>query len=522
MPTAAEYEYLIRFSEPDSPSTWNYPGSTIGRTTSGSDTPSHLVVPPSLTAPPTFQISIFDGIDPTLNPRGTIGAITLRDPTGKLDGSGALINLPGYVFDGGTLELRRGTPGALYSGFTTVGTFTTAGLLYDHDTKEIRLQTLGRILEQSALHDQRYTGAGSANGDANLTGQLKPYCIGQVFNVPATLINASNLIYQISCTAIQSIDAVRDGGSAVTASGTDRANYAAMAGAAPAAGQYDTCLAEGLIRLGSSPSRQVTVDAKGDKTGGTYFVKRGDIAKQIVTRAGTVLTSGQVNASALSALNTAKAETCGFFWDKDITKAAALSEVMEGCLGYWFVNLSGELVLGYLSAPGSSPVATYAFGTQTGLPSMKEVVSVPRWKTSISYQRNYTPQDRSQLAGAVTDSNAQLYARDAQWKYEENTVVHTKRPTAYEKRTYSGLWSGSDAQTEATAQNGLLDDGHGGTLCERWRIPIYEDPFTLAGYLGQRIAISGYGRHGWASPRTFILIGVEWGSNLIPVATLWG
>jgi hypothetical protein len=63
MPTAAEYEYLIRFSEPGSPSTWNYPGSTIGRTTSGSDTPSHLVVPPSLTAPPTFQISIFDGIE---------------------------------------------------------------------------------------------------------------------------------------------------------------------------------------------------------------------------------------------------------------------------------------------------------------------------------------------------------------------------------------------------------------------------------------------------------------------------
>jgi hypothetical protein len=522
MPKAAEYEYLIRVSEPDAPSTWHYPGSTHGRSTTSGDTPANYPMPGSLASPPTFQLSIFDGIDPVLNPRSSIGSIVLRDPTGKLDGSGAVTNLPGFIYDGGTLQLRRGTPGALYSGFTTVGIFTTAGLLYDHDTKEIRLQNLGRILETAALHDQRYTGAGSANGDANLTGQLKPYCIGQVFRIPPTLINASNLIYQVSCTAIEAIDAVHEGGVALTPSGTDRANYAAMAAAAPAAGEYDTCLAEGLFRLGASPTLDITANVQGDKTGGTYFEKRGDIAKQIVTRAGTALTSGQVNSTALSDLNTAKAETCGFFWNREITKAQALSEVMEGCLGYWWINLSGELMLGYLSAPGSSPVATYAFGTQTGLPSMKEVVSVPRWKTSISFQRNYSPVERSRLAGAVSDSDAQLYGQDAQWKYSENTTVHSKNPAAYEKRTYSGLWSGTDAQTEATAQNGLLDDGNGATLNERWRIPIYEDPFTLAGYVGQRIAISGYGRYGWANPRTFILIGVEWGAGLVPIATLWG
>lgn len=61
-----------------------------------------------------------------------------------------------------------------------------------------------------------------------------------------------------------------------------------------------------------------------------------------------------------------------------------------------------------------------------------------------------------------------------------------------------------------------------GTRRERWQIPIYEDPFTLAALVGQRIAITNCPRYSWGSSRTFILIGVDWGSNLIPTATLWG
>ncbi|MFO1160934.1 MAG: hypothetical protein U1E60_18990 [Reyranellaceae bacterium] len=300
-----------------------------------------------------------------------------------------------YVTDGGILQLRRGTPGADLSTFSTVAQLTTSGLRYGHDVKEFVLRDLGRILEASLLHENRYTGAGGSAGDANLTGQIKPYAIGQVFNVPAKLINASTLIYQLSDSALYTVADVREGGNSLSF-GTNRANYAALAGSAPAPGAYDVCFSEGFMRLGSSPTLPITADYTGDTNGGTPYLKRGDIAKRIVTRAGTgVLSTSQVDGTALTALNTAQTATCGFYWDKEISKADALNEVMAGCLGYWFVDLTGALILGYLTTVGSSPVKTYTFGDQTGNPTMTESVRPPRWKTSLSYQRNYSIMDRS-------------------------------------------------------------------------------------------------------------------------------
>lgn len=510
MPKAAEYEYYLRFSEPSAPSTWYYIGSTHGRSTASSDTPASTHVPPSLATLPTFQISAFDGIDPVLNPRGSVGSVVLSDPTGVLD------TYHSYVLDGGIMELRRGTPGAALSTFSTVAKWTPAGMSYGHNTKEIRAHNLFRILEAAPLHDERFSGEGGAGGDANLTGVLKPYCVGQVSRVPAILMNAATRIYMVSCTPIEAIDGVAEGGAALTFSGTDRADYAALAAATITPGYYDTCLALGLFRLGASPLWDITADVRGDNTGGTYVDARGDIAKRIVTRSGIVLTSGQVDITALDTLEGFVPQVCGFFWNKEITKAAALTEVLEGRVGYWFVDLAGTLVLKSLENSGAIQ-AVYAFSSQTGEPQMTESIRPPRWKTSLSYRRNYHPQDRSRLAGILTDTLVSTYSQDAQWASSADATIYADYPTAVEKRIYSGLWDSAEAAAEAIVQQALLLPTR-----ERWRVPIYDDPFTLAGYIGQSISISGYSRYGWDNPRTFILIGVEWGPDLVPIATLWG
>lgn len=508
---AAEYEYYVRFSEPSAPSTFYPLGTTLGRSTSSADTPASTAVPPSLDALPTFQLSIFDGIDPVLNPRNSIGSVVLRDPNGLLD------TYASSVTDGGIMELRRGASSVILNAFSLVATFSTAGMAYSHDTKEFRLQNLNRLLETAPLHEERYTGAGGIDGDATLEGILKPYCAGRNWRVPAVLINAASQIYQVSCTPIEAIDSVEEGGASLTFSGNDRADYAALAAATITPGFYDTCLALGLFRLGASPFYDITATVKGDKTGGTYVEKRGEIAERILTRSGVVLTSGQISSAALTVLNGAKPEPCGFYWGEEITKAAALTEIMEGILGYWFVRIAdGVLVLGYLTAPIAADV-TYTFATQTGLPAMTESVRQPRWKTSVSYQRNNSIRDRSRISGIVPDALASVYAQDAQWASDENSTVHTNYPSSIEKRMFSGMWEAADAAVQAGVQQALLE-----VQRELWRIPIYTDPFELAGYMGQRVGIAGYSRYGWANPRVFVLVGIEWGSDLIPVATLWG
>lgn len=511
MPTAAEYEYLVRFSEPSAPSTWYYIGSTHGRSTTSGDTPASTYVPPSLT-PPGFQLSLFDGVDPVLSPRGSIGSVLLADPTGVLD-----TYVTTKVTDGGILELRRGTVGANLSTFSTLASFITAGVRYGHNSKEFRLHNLGRILEAALLHDSRYSGEGGAGGDANLKGQWKPYAIGSVINVTPKMINATERIYQLTDSRFYGIAYIKEGGVALTP-GTSRANYAAMAATAPSAGSYDWCESEGYIRLGASPTLPITADFTGDTlTGATPILLRGDIAQRIVTRSGTVLTGGQVDSTAVAALNTAHAESCGFFWDREITKAQALTEVMQGILGYWYVNLSGSLILGYLTSPGATPDVTYAFPDVVGEPQMVESVRPPRWKTLLAYRRNYTVMDVSQLAGVLSDSAKQLLAEDALWEFDADATVYANNPTAYEKRIFTGFYLSAEAATETAVQQAIFEDPP-----ERWQVQIRTDPFTLAGYLGQRVAISGYTRYGWSNPRVFRLVAVEWGPDLIPTATLWG
>lgn len=120
-------------------------------------------------------------------------------------------------------------------------------------------------------------------------------------------------------------------------------------------------------------------------------------------------------------------------------------------------------------------MASYKFGDQTGMPNHNGIWQPVRWRTLLGYARNYTKMDRSQLAGIVPDNVAQLFAEDASWKSDETSGNKTKYPTSIEKRLYSGLLLGTAAQTEATAQQTLM-----GSARERWQIPIYEDPFTLA------------------------------------------
>src|SRR3546814_2394009 len=85
--------------------------------------------------------------------------------------------------------------------------------------------------------------------------------------------------------------------------GSDRANYAALAGASIASGSYDTCLAEGMIRLGGAPEGRVTCDFRGDAANGVYVATAGGIFRRIVTnRLGALNIRSEEHTSELQSL----------------------------------------------------------------------------------------------------------------------------------------------------------------------------------------------------------------------------
>ena len=204
-----------------------------------------------------YEIGIFSGADPAGGGSATVGVLELLDPDGELD------DLRSLGWDGAPLMLMRGEPDAAYSTFSVVARLTTGGLRYNVRKKEVLLRDLAWRLNQAELHGQRYGGAGATDGDPSLAGQVKPLAIGSVFNISPVQINATGLVYQVSCSSVLAIDAVRDGG-APLAFGADYGTYELLAAATVAPGAYATCIALGLFRLGSAPVYLITADVRGD------------------------------------------------------------------------------------------------------------------------------------------------------------------------------------------------------------------------------------------------------------------
>ena len=186
-----------------------------------------------------------------------MGVLELLDPDGELDG------LRSLGWDGAPLMLMRGEPDAAYSTFSTVARLTTAGLRYNVRKKEVLLRDLAWRLNQAELHGQRYGGTGATDGDPSLAGQIKPLAIGTVFNISPVQINATGLVYQVSCSSVLAIDAVRDGGAPLSFS-ADYGTYDLLAAATVSPGAYSTCIAQGLFRIGSGPVYLITADVRGD------------------------------------------------------------------------------------------------------------------------------------------------------------------------------------------------------------------------------------------------------------------
>ncbi len=345
-------------------------------------------------------------------------------------------------------------------------------------------------------------------------------------------VNSTTLIYEVSCTSVQAITAVREAGSALaldTSVGTsgDFATYALLAAAVIAAGKYVTCKALGLFRLQAAPLKAITADVQGDADtigGATYTAKRAGIMRRIAVGRGNLkLTTSQIDDSTFTAMDTAQAGTCGYYFDAEVTKAEALAEVAAGCLGYWWFTIAGLLSVGYLTEVAATadytltvPLSGQATGTGDviGEPTTQEP-SIPRQSTLGGWSFNYTVQPQTELAGAVTQANVAIYSADMRTAPSSSATLARIWPNSPIIRLNTGLAGSSDSQTEATRQQALL-----GVPRVRWSVRVRLDPF--GNWLGKTFSVNGWQRFGFAGAKRFLCVGVSVQGRNEVVLDLWG
>ncbi len=413
--------------------------ATHGGPTASDDTPANRNVRGVFSGNIDFSITLFDGTDPAVSNfervgllnkirsegrtrSSNIGSLTFLDPTGEI-----LDYLINHTVDGSTVTISSGPKTANISTYAVDAKLVSAGIAFDGVKKVLKLRDFGWLLEKAPLHDNHYTGDGGLSGEANLKDVIKPILYGWRNKITPRLIDSINHVYQISCCKIDAVESVEDGGIKLGTGAdglpdADYATYALMLAATPAAGHYVTCLNEGTFKTGGSASKRITCTARGDSESVDsigYINTRAGIARRIATWRGPLhYSASDLDTASFTALDVAQPGEIGFFFDTEITKAAALDIVMDGCIGEWYVDITGMMFVDYLrEPPTSAPDYTLTMAGEIGGDGKVDGTisssgnGAKRQKTIGIYQENTSIMKKEEL-GSLTDTEALIWSLD--------------------------------------------------------------------------------------------------------------
>jgi hypothetical protein len=419
-----------------------------------------------------------------------IGRIALANADGDLDALPASTNI-----DGRRIRVKIGPRGAAYGTFKTVADGLGAGWEGAGDTVELRLRDRGLLLS-NPIQANLYAGTGDEEGDATVAGQPKPLVFGKVRNVPATLIDPTNLIYQLHDGALASVDAVYDRALGLTASGTDVADYSALVNTSVPAGEYATATAAGVIKLGSSPDGQITADATGQQT------SIDDIVLTIL-RSYAGEPESQIGVASITGFQATRPGVVGTFVGTDERPSirAVLERLIGGLGGFHGYDRDGVFRIQRLRNPDRERPSLY-LETADILRLRPGQVLVPRWRQRVGYRRNWTVQ-QSDIAAAVSDSRTQFVQNRQRVVRTSDTDVLDAHPDASDPDVLA-----SPFDNEGPAQT-LCDDLfalHGATGRQLAEVELWRVGYHAA--LGQVVNLP-WPRATSQQRKTMIVIGIE-------------
>jgi hypothetical protein len=487
-----------------------------GYTTAPTETPANAYYEPRLMTQPNFARTAF--ADARVMGGGTVGVGELL----LANADQALSPLLDYGIDGRAVVVRVGPQSAAYpSGFTTFLAGTAEQVEVNARRATIRLRdrlaALGLPLQANKYAGTNSLPSGKEGTAADIKGQPKPLAYGRCYQVPLVCVNTSRLIYQFHDGQAQAVDAVYDRGAALSA-GTNRADLAAMEATAPAAGAYDTCLAEGLIRLGATPAGIVTADVRGDATG-TYVNTVADIVQRILTsRCG--VSGGDIDTAAFSALNTAASYEVGLFVDTEQSRQEAINGLLASVGAWLSPTRAGLWQIARLVAPTGSPAAVY---TDQQLVSIErqstrdDTRGLPVFRVTLGFKPFFQRFSATDIASGVTQAARVELLQSFRTVVSTDAAVQTKHILAPEMERTTLLTSAADAATEAARLLALH-----GTRRDFVRATVRLDEDSAAVDLGAVVELQT-ARLGYTAGRLFAVVGVESdGAQRRLTLDLWG
>lgn len=483
-------------------------------TTAPTDAPANAFYDARLQDPGNIKIDMYSDRSTSGSSKIGYGDIVLINNDGGLD------YISGYGFDGQDLIIRmaESSSAAYPAGFTKVFQGTVISAEFDLEKVVLRVKDKQSYFDL-AVNVNRYAGNnvlpdGLEGTATDIKGRMKPKIFGTVYNIAPVFVNTSKLTFQVSDGAVNDIAAVYDRGVSIT-KGADYATSALLQAAAPGAGTYITCFAEGYFRLGTSPTGQITADVvQGAAASNRTCAK---ILEQIALAVG--LSAGEISAADIAALDAKNSAVIGIYIDSD-DPALSFADQIANSIGAWYgFDQDGVLRMGRIEAP-ASPAVTL---TGIDLISIERLTSrdhgsgVPNYRAVINYHKNYTVQN-SDLAGSVTAARRAELSQQFFAEKSEDLTVLTKHNLSDELLKDTLITSQSDAATESARVLALYK-----TEREVYNVSVWLNDDIIQ-YLNLGAVVSlVYNRFGLDSGKNFMIIGLDTDflNNTLSV-TLWG
>lgn len=189
---------------------------------------------------------------------------------------------------------------------------------------------------------------GTLEGDSSLAGTPKPILVGLKRQISPKPVDPLRGVYQLHDGSIAGIDEVADGGDPYTF-GSDVSDIYATS---PAAGTYNTCIAKGIFRLGSTPVGVLTCVARGHNSSALGYVDTVADCHRLVSTVYGGLSDSQLNLNTYAGLNTKTSATVGFYFDSEINVDSALDYIAKaGGNAWWSPDRVSNLSVGRIDPP---------------------------------------------------------------------------------------------------------------------------------------------------------------------------
>lgn len=474
-----------------------YPGgvvpvyfSDIGFKTKPSDSLVSKFFHPRIDNPFQFDLSVLSG-DEFGASNQSFGSVTIYNGDGKFD------FLHNYLWAARRVIVKAGTKDFSYDQFETI--FDGSSFSFEADEEKIIIT----IQDNRAKTDQliivpSYAGTGGLAGGTDLANKSKPLAYGVLKNIEPVLLDAAALVFQVHDGAVQSIDAVRDKGIALTFGG----DVADITVASVSAGQYKTQLSGGYFKLGSTPAGTVTADVHGENGNGGYVSKTADIMKRVAkTRLGSnALFESDFDVNSFDDLNSNFAADVGLYLIERATVSNIFDAMMSDIAGYWTFTRQGKVFFGLIDNPENPTITITEFSIDEGGITLASKIS-PAWRLSVGYAPVYIVQDLNDFAAGVSASDKAFYSEQYRnTSYEDGTLKNISK-RAVEKVFQTRV-------TDLSNANALLDRLKRVYSVERktLRLTIYRSLYQI--YVGDVVRLV-YNRYGLEDGQNFIVVGVS-------------